>query len=909
MTAQIALPEQPWMHSPQEIVDTLAVSAQQGLAEAEVERRRQQYGPNRLRQSQRRSAWQILRDQFKSLVVLLLVVAAVVALIFGEWVDSIAIAVVVVVNAAIGFLTEMRAVRSMEALKEMGQVTTKVRRADQIKEVPAEALVPGDIVILESGDIVTADLRLLEASKLQANESALTGESVPVSKQLDPLQKNAVSLAERSNMLFKGTAITRGSGAGVVLATGMTTELGQISALVEEAEEEITPLEQRLDHLGRKLIGVTLLIAALVAVIGIIQGKEILLMIETAIALAVAAIPEGLPIVATIALAQGMRRMSRRNALVNKLAAVETLGGTNVICTDKTGTLTENQMTVTRFVFDSGEVALSGEGLAQQGEFRRKGSQIDPEEDDLLQLGLKVGIWCNNAALAPAESDDSSGTVGDPVEVALLVAGAKAGLQRKALVAEAPEAREEAFDPDLKMMATFHRQDQNGAAAFRVAVKGAPEPVLEASTHLLRQDGPVQMTADCRQEWLEQNRAMAEAGLRVLALATKMVESLEAEPYDDLTFLGLVGLLDPPRDDVKAAITACQEAGVKVIMVTGDQPVTAGNVGQAVGLIDEEDENEETIIHGQTIKPPTKLTEAERQRLLHAPILARVSPKQKLDLIELHQQHGAIVAMTGDGVNDAPALKKADIGVAMGQRGTQVAREAADMVLKDDAFATIVVAVKQGRIIFDNIRKFVLYLLSCNISEIMSISLASVVNAPLPLLPLQILFLNLVTDVFPALALGVSPGDRHIMRRPPRDPQEPILTRAHWLTIVGYGSLITLAVLGALALALLWLELPTKQAVTISFLTLAMAQLWLVFNMRDRDSHWWRNEISQNPYVWGALALCLVLLLLAVYLPGLAQVLQVVDPGLSGWLLAGGMSLAPLLLGQIWKLAGRHDGR
>jgi Ca2+-transporting ATPase len=900
MIKQNSIPSQPWADSAQAIAKDLDVT-NMGLDEVEVKRRRKQYGSNRLRQAKKRSPWQILLDQFKSLVVLLLIVAAGIALAFGEWVDSIAIAVVVVVNAAIGFLTEMRAVRSMEALREMGRVTTKVRREGQIKEISAEELVPGDVVVLEGGDIVTADLRLIEASKLQANESALTGESVPVSKQVEPLEAGDVPLADRSNMLFKGTAVTRGSGEGVVVAIGMETELGQISALVEEAEEEITPLEQRLDQLGRKLIGVTLIIAALVAVIGIIQGKEILLMIETAIALAVAAIPEGLPIVATIALAQGMRRMARRNALVNKLAAVETLGGTNVICTDKTGTLTENQMTVTRIVLGSGQVEISGEGLVQQGEFSRSGSEVDPAEDQLLQLSLKVGVWCNNAALANHGTSDGSETVGDPVEVALLVAGAKAGLRRDDLLTYAPEAREEAFDPDLKMMATFHRNRHNSSAAFRVAVKGAPEPVLEASTHLLSDDGPVGMTADSRQDWLKQNRAMAEVGLRVLALATKTVDSIEADPYDNLAFLGLVGFLDPPRDDVQPAITACQAAGVKVIMVTGDQPVTATNVGQAVGLIGD---NEAEVIHGQTLKSPADLSEAERHRLLQAPILARVSPKQKLDLIELHQQNGNVVAMTGDGVNDAPALKKADIGVAMGQRGTQVAREAADMVLKDDAFATIVVAVEQGRIIFDNIRKFVVYLLSCNISEIMSVALASLVNAPLPLLPLQILFLNLVTDVFPALALGVSPGDPHIMQRPPRDPKEPIMTRSHWLTISGYGFLITLAVLGALALALIWLEMPTEQAVTVSFLTLAMAQLWHVFNMRDRDSHWLRNEISRNPFVWGALALCLVLLLIAVYLPGLAEVLQIVNPGLSGWILAGAMSLVPLLLGQILKVAG-----
>lgn len=887
-----ALPDQPWTRTGQEILQELKSNADKGLSRREVRSRQRRFGLNRLRETKKKSNWLILADQLKSLIVLLLAIAAALSFLFGDWIEGIAIVAVIFLNAAIGFFTERQAIRSMEALQRLSSVSAKVLRDGHIQEIPAEQLVPGDIVILEGGDIVTADLRLLEASKLQADESALTGESVPVSKVVDPLQ-GEIPLAERINMLFKGTAVTRGSGKGVVVATGMQTELGQISALVAEAAEEVTPLEVRLDQLGHKLIWVTLGIAVLVALLGIFRGKEALLMMETAIALAVAAIPEGLPIVATIALARGMLRMARHNALINRLAAVETLGATNIICTDKTGTLTENRMTATQMALPSGIIKISGEGLNTEGRFFKNSQPIDPAEERILSEALKIGVLCNNASLESEESTKERKAVGDPLEVALLIAGVKAGLQRDLLLKKWPEVREEAFDPDVKMMATVHQEDH----LYRVAVKGAPEPVLEACSHCLTAEGLAELTREERQQWLERNAQMAEEGLRVIALATKIEDTPAENPYKHLTFIGLVGLLDPPRHDVRQAITDCKVAGIRVIMVTGDQPATARNVGIAVGLVDE---SQAQVMLGQELKAPEMLSATERERVLHTPIFARVSPKQKLDLIALYQQQGAIVAMTGDGVNDAPALKKADIGIAMGRRGTQVAREAADMVLKDDAFSTIVVAVAQGRIIFNNIRKFVFYLLSCNISEILAVSFASITNAPLPILPLQILFLNLVTDVFPALALGMGKGDPKVMKQPPRNPQEPILTRHHWFAIGGYGCMIALTVLGAFALALFWLEMAEKRAVTISFLTLAFAQLWHVFNMRDAGSPFFSNDITRNPFVWGALIICMGLLFTAVYLPGLATVLHIDPLDSSNWLIVVSMSAIPWAAGQLW---------
>ncbi|MBN1483262.1 MAG: cation-transporting P-type ATPase [Chloroflexia bacterium] len=883
---------QTWTSSPSEVLDALSVSPDEGLDPSRVREQRRRYGKNRLRDTQAKSAWQILLEQFKSFIVVLLVVAALLSFLFGQWVEGAAVVAVILINATIGFVTELRAVRSMEALQRLGNVGAKVRREGQVQEIAAEKLVPGDIVILDAGDVVTADLRLIEASKLQADESALTGESVPVSKAIETLEQDT-PLAERSNMLFKGTAVTRGSAEGMVVATGMDTELGHISTLVEEAEQEITPLEKRLDQLGHWLVWVTLGIAGLVAVSGLLVGKEPLLIIETSIALAVATVPEGLPIVATVALARGMWRMARRNALINRLSAVETLGVTTVICTDKTGTLTENQMTVTRLVLDSGDVDVGGEGLRISGAFRRDGQELDPSDEPVLREALRVGVLCNNASLERPQNGQRAEAVGEPMEVALLVLGAKAGLEREQLLDSLPEEREVAFDPESKRMATVHRAEEG----YRVAVKGAPQAVLEISSRVRTPDGPEPLGEEGRQAWSERNDQLAAEGFRVLALAGKTMENAEDDPYEQLTLLGLLAFIDPPREEVAPSLQACREAGVRVVMVTGDHPVTARKVAQAVGLVQDD---EASVVRGEELAGLEGQSGEARQRILDAAILARVSPKQKLDLIDLHQAQGDIVAMTGDGVNDAPALKKADIGVAMGQRGTQVAREAADMVLRDDAFGSIVAAIEQGRVILDNIRKFVLYLVSCNTSEVLIVGLASLVNAPLPIKPLQILFLNLVTDVFPALALGLGRGDPSMMQRPPRDPQEPILTRHHWFSIAGYGALITGAVLGAFALALRWLKLGTADAVTVSFLALAFAQLWHVFNMRVRGSGLLNNDVTRNPYVWGALLLCVGLLLGAVYIPPLADLLKISRPGGPAWLLILGASLLPLILGQVY---------
>ncbi len=838
-------------------------------------------------------------------IVVLLAGAVLVALAFGEQLEAVAIAAVLVVNTAIGFWTEKHALRSMEGLRVLGRVQATVRRSGISSVVAADDLVPGDIVLLDAGDVLTADLRLVSASGLQVDEATLTGESLAVEKTVAPCAAEA-ALADRTAMVFKGTAVTNGSAEGVVVATGMATELGRISQLVEQAQSEATPLEVRLARLGHHLILFSLVIAAFVAATNIWAGRGLYLSIEIALALAVAAVPEGLPIVATMALARGMWRMAGRNALVERLSAVETLGSTSVILTDKTGTLTENRMVVA-------ELALPGEAILSLEPGRKPSAiplsneaTVDPEQQRLLRDALRVAVLCNNAELAPEDARNETRATGDPTEVALLVAGRDAGLERNQLLVTTPELEEIAFDPEGKRMATLHSIDGGVLAA----VKGAPETVIPCCAQYRTTEGGVEeLDAAAQAEWIARAALMAARGQRVLALATKELSLDSAFCYEALNLVGLVALVDPPRDGVGTVIDDCRAAGMRVVMVTGDHGGTAWHVARVTGLIDADQAESVSSLDARTIPRFDNLSDSETQQVLSAPVIARATPKQKLELISLYQNHGAVVAMTGDGVNDAPALKKADIGVAMGKRGTQVAREAADMVLQDDEFGTIVAAITEGRAIFVNIRKFVLYLMSCNVSEILVVAVASFTQGPLPLLPLQILFLNLITDVFPALALGVGEGSPTLMTEPPRKVEEPLITRRQWGRIFGFAAVIALSVLAALLIAIEVLGKTGRQATTISFLTLALAQLWHVLNMRERGSRWWRNEITANPWIWGALLLCVALVAVAVHWAPLAATLKLSDPGADGWGLALLMSLLPLLAGQLWLVAVERMSR
>ncbi|MFP4473943.1 MAG: cation-translocating P-type ATPase [Desulfatibacillaceae bacterium] len=886
----------PWSREYEEVARDLGVSLDTGLEGREARKRLERHGLNRIEVSDTTSWWRILVDQFKNFIVFLLAVAAALSFAFAQWLEGVSIVVVIVLNTLIGFVTELKAVRSLEAVERMGQrMRVKVLRDGEVKQVGSERIVPGDVVFFEAGDVLPADCRLAEASRLHLDESPLTGESVPVGKTTEPVEEGA-PLAERRNMGYTGTAVTGGSGRGIVTATGRSTELGRIARMAEEAEKEASPIEKRLQRLGHRLVWATAAIAVLIAATGIMRGRDVLLIVETAIALAVAAIPEGLPIVATIALARGMLRLARRNAVIKQLSAVETLGSANVICTDKTGTLTENRMRVVDMVLP-GEDKDAVHWKQERGgaKFAAEDGRTDRGAEQRFEDALAAGVLCANANL----DEDGGDALGDPMEVALLEAGLDHGMTRKGLLQKLPEKREVAFDPDCMMMATFHEKDDG----YLVAVKGAPGAVLDACTSEALPEGERPLDDEARDHWRDINTELAGQGLRILGLARRLAGDSDEDPYHDLVFHGLAAMEDPPREEVPEAVRSCHRAGVRVIMVTGDQAETARSIARQVGLYEFGEFAEHGVAPGSDITPLEEMDADTKNRLMATPVFARVNPRQKLDLIALHQESGRVVAMTGDGVNDAPALKKADIGIAMGRRGTQVAREASDMVLRDDAFPSIVAAVSQGRAIFDGIRKFIVFLLSGNVGQVLIVAAALLAGAALPLLPLQILYLNMIGDVFPALALGLGKGHPSRMERPPRDPGEPILTGRGWLAVVLYGALIAAAVLAAFAFAIKNLGYQGNEAVTVSFLTLSFARLWHVFNMRDNRSGLFVNDVTNNPFIWGALVLCVGLLLVAVYIPFLAGVLDLVRPGLEGWTVILLFSLAPLLIGQAVKSA------
>ncbi|WP_346897168.1 cation-transporting P-type ATPase [uncultured Roseibium sp.] len=882
MTDRAALPENAHKLSGADVLETLSVSASEGLSDHGVRESRARYGGNTIEARKKVQPFVVLLHQVKSPVVYLLGAAAVLALYFREWTQGAAILVVLALNSAIGFGTEIKAARSIEALRTLGTRSARVRRNGKVVVVPAEDLVVGDIVLLEGGDGVSADIRLIEASNVGADESALTGESVAVDKSHEPVASDA-PVADRASMLFKGTFVTRGSGTGIVVAVGPGTQLGRISQLAEEAQPDDSPLEKGLAKLSGQLVWATLILTALIAGTGILKGEDVLLMVDSAIALAVAAIPEGLPVVATLTLARGMWRMARQNALIERLPAVEVLGATTVILTDKTGTLTENRMAVRHlWVPDEGMELTPAED---------DGAPDTPEQDlenrPLFGQLVEVAVLCNNAALGEEETDHS----GDPMEQALLRLGERTGLAQRTLLALHPRVGETAFDASTKMMATVHTD----GTRFFYAVKGAPEMVLRRVAFIATADGVSVMDDARRAECINRIETLGLQGLRVLACATKTAETADENPYTGLTLLGLIGLEDPARADVPEAIRGCREAGIRVVMVTGDHAVTARSIARNVGLGSEASR----MVDGPKL---SGMDGSKTGKLLETDIFSRVTPSEKLALVQAYQNSGEIVAMTGDGVNDAPALRQADIGIAMGQRGTDVARQAAAMILLDDAFPTIVKAVREGRIIFGNIRRFAAYLLSCNLSEVLVVGIAVLSGLPLPILSLQILYLNLVTDVFPAFALALGEGEKDIMKHPPRPPKEPILGLVQWSAIIAQSLVLTAGTFGALFAAELWLAPDPGELVTITFLTLAFSQLWHVFNMRHRRSGMFRNEVTRNAWVWSAIVLCILLLAVPAYIPMVADILQIVPPDRDMWLIILGMSVGPLAINQIGAL-------
>ena len=853
-----------------DVLDALGVDASSGLSSEEATARLRRVGGNEIQRHRRRSAWRIAVDQFVDPVIALLLAAAIASAALGNTLEGIAIAVALVINAGIGFGTEYRAARSMEALRELGQPRTCVRRDGRAREIAVRDVVPGDIVLLEPGDFVAADVRLIDTDRFQSDDAAITGESLPVTKTTEALDAETV-LADRTNMALRGTIATRGRAEAVVARTGPETELGRIADMVSTAESGHSPLQKRLDRLARHLLWVALGIGILLALVGVAAGVEVRPMVETAVVMAIAAIPEGLPVVATIALARGVWRMARRNALVNQLSSVETLGTTRVILSDKTGTLTANEMRAERVVLRDRELDLRDSGAV-------------PDEDRRLAALARMVLLCNDARL-----DDDDGKRGDPTETALRELGERLGASPRARE-EAPEVEREAFSPATKMMATLHRDGDR----IVVAVKGAPEAVLQCCTDVADADGSTtEMSERERQQWAAHNDALAAEGQRVIAVATRSSSDPPPEPYASLTLLGLVGMHDPPREEAAEALARCRDAGIRVVMATGDQVASATAIARRLGIADDD----ARVVTGAELD---EWLASGHEELSSVSIFARVTPERKLALVEAYREEGIVVGMTGDGVNDAPGLRTADIGIAMGRRGTDAAREASDIVLEDDSFRTIVAAVAQGRTIFANIRRFIVYLLSGNLGEIFAVAAAAIAAAPLPLLPLQILYINLLFDVFPALGLALSPGDADkVMSQPPRDPAEPLLTSRHWLQVVAFGLVIAASVLTAAAISLWHFDRGAERAVTTAFLGFCVARLLHVFNMRDPGESLVFSDVARSGAVWAAVGVCSALIAVAVVVPPVATALGVAPIGALDWGLIAAAGIAPLLAGQL----------
>lgn len=850
-------------------ITQLASDKENGLLSDEATKRLQKFGSNVIQADKGKSPLRILLEQFNSLMVWLLLFAAGLSFWFQEYLDATAILLVILINAVVGFWMELQALRSMNALKKMASVPSKVFRDGKLIEIPSEELVPGDVLFLEAGDIITADARIIQAAQLSVNEASLTGEAMPVEKKETELPKKT-PLAERTNMLHKGTYVTNGNAKALVTATGMQTELGKIAHLVQSAKQSATPLEKKLQVFSRKLIYITIILVVLIFVVGLFTHGDYVEMLETAIALAVAAIPEGLPIVATLALAQGMMKMAKHKIIVKKLAAVETLGGTTIICTDKTGTLTQNKIEVSEVI------------------------PVDIASEKNKELLTRIGMLCNTASVEI--NNNGVNEIGDPLETGLLKYAYKQGVLKEQVEKIFPKIHEVPFSSETKMMATLHKNG-NG---FTVFAKGAAEELLNQCTFIVNGYDKSQLTEQLKDEWKQKSEKLAASGLRIIAGAYKETTSENTPLLEDLIFAGLYCMIDPPAEDVYQAIQEAKDAGIRVVMITGDHPATANCIANQLHI-----SSENEPISGKDMQPYEHLTEIDKQKWLQTSVFARVTPAQKLDLVTVLQEQGNIVGMTGDGVNDAPALKKADIGIAMGQRGTQVAQEVSDMVLKDDAFSSIVHAIKQGRIIFSNIQKFVIYLLSCNMSELFVVSLAALSNLHFQLLPLQILFINLVTDVLPALALGVSEGNPFVMKHRPRNPSEPLLKTKQWYAVWVYAAVISVCTLGAVFVSHYFIHTGTqfdpKLCNNILFFTLIFCQLFHVFNMASAKVSFFKSEVFRNRYVWYALLSCALIILALFIITPVKEALDIQPLNTEDWVLVFASATFSLLVIQLLK--------
>jgi Ca2+-transporting ATPase len=859
-----------WHAEPIERVLSSLNTGTEGLSPAEITRRLNRYGPNQLPRQQPASVAEIVARQLRSVIVFLLLGAVVVSLLFDERVEAAAIGAVLLINTVLGVVTELRARRAIEGLLALDVPYASAIRDGHLRVIRASELVPGDVIEIGAGRQVPADARLMHSADVRADEAPLTGESFPVEKAHEPVLAVDALLAERVNMIYKGTVVLSGLARAVVTATGEATEVGRIGTLVGSVRVEKTPLERRLDILGRRLVWIACGVAAVVAGLGALQGTPLNVAIETAIALAVAAVPEALPAVATIALAVGVRRMARRQALVRRLPAVESLGSTTVVCTDKTRTLTSGEMTVVRVWAADQDVPLDG---SEAHASRATG---------VVRLLEAAAL----ASRPPAESASRPGsTGGDPVDLAMIRAAGAAGINVAQLTADRPTLAEVPFSSERKLMASFHRQGQE-TVAF---VKGAPRAILAISGREAGPDGERTLDEADRTRIIDANNRLAREGLRVLAVASGPVPGTAEASLTDLTFLGLAGLEDPPAPNVKQTIARLRAAGLRTVMLTGDQQLTAEAIGRKLGLLDPGDR----AIDGRALDRMS--ADELSAAATGTAAFSRITPEHKLRIVQSLRSRGDIVAMLGDGVNDAAALKQADVGVAMGIRGTDVAKQAASIVLGDDRFDTVAAAVEEGRIIFDNIRKFVFYLFSCNVAEILVLLCAGLAGLPLPLLPLQLLWLNLVTDTFPALALAMEPTERDVMTRPPRQPQEAILSRSFLTRIFVYGSLITISTLAAY----LWaLQISAAHASTVAFMTLALAQTAHLGNARSERHVLRPDRAVANPFAVAGVAVSIALQVTAALWPPLAGLLHLTRLGTADWTVIISLALLPAVAGQ-----------
>jgi Ca2+-transporting ATPase len=873
----------------EEVMNSINTDVDSGLTSKEVQKREQKFGFNELKEADRPSAILVFLSQFKDFMVLVLLAATLISGLLGEYIDAIAIIAIVIVNGVLGFFQERKAEKSLEALKELSAPQVMALRDGEWIRIPSKELVPGDVVKFTSGDRIGADMRLIETKSLEVEESTLTGESLPTQKSIQPIAGEDVGLGDLTNMVFMGTLVTRGSGIGIVVGTGMNTAMGQIADLLQNAETMETPLQRRLEQLGKILIVVALFLTVLVVGIGVLQGHDLYNMFLAGVSLAVAAIPEGLPAIVTVALSLGVQRMIKQKSIVRKLPAVETLGCASVICSDKTGTMTQNKMTVTHVWSGDKLWNVSGTGYHPHGEFLHQDKAVDVAKTKTLQQILTFGTLCNSASIF--EKEGQFHLDGDPTEGALLVAAMKAGLLKEALLRNFEVIEEFPFDSTRKMMSVIVKDK---AGKRFVVTKGAPDVLLGVSKSILWNERQEGLGRDYETKVKNAIESLASQALRTIAIAFKPLQSSDNiktsfEAEKDLVFIGLQGMIDPPRPEVKQAVKECRDAGIKTVMITGDHIITAKAIAQQLNILP----TNGRVMEGKDV---SALSVEELEEIVDdVYVFARVSPEHKLKIVKALQNRGHIVAMTGDGVNDAPAIKAADIGISMGITGTDVAKEASSLVLVDDNFATIKSAIKEGRNIYENIRKFIRYLLASNVGEILVMLFAMLLALPLPLVPIQILWVNLVTDGLPAMALGLDQPEGDLMKRKPRHPKEGVFARGLGWKVISRGFLIGIATLAAFMIVYYRNPDDLAYAQTIAFATLVMAQLIHVFDCRSEKSIFERNPF-ENLYLIGAVISSILLMLVVIYYPPLQPIFHTIPILLRDWLLVLGLSAIPTFL-------------